>query len=170
MVEIINDNVITKEIIDEILRKEENGLRLKKHEHIWFDNLKGVRKADLKYAMTDEEFEEYVKCKSSIHYFAQKYCKIKREDGSVGSIKLREYQKTIINLYSENRYSLLAASRQLGKCCLLTEIKIKNNNVETTTILDLLYYELLKSIRTLTIYEKIKYKLYQLLYKIKKLS
>lgn len=169
MSEIVNDNVITKEIIDEILRKEENGLRLKKNEHIWFDNIKGVRKADIKYAMTDEEFEEYVKCKSSIHYFAQKYCKIKREDGSVGSIKLREYQKRMLDLYMSNRYCLLNCSRQTGKCLTVnTLVKININNDYYYNIIGLLYYETLQTIRQLTIYEKIKYKLYQLLYKIKK--
>jgi hypothetical protein len=50
-----------------------------------------------------------------IHYFAEKYCKIKREDGSIGAMKLRDYQKEVIDLYMDNRFSILCGSRQIGK-------------------------------------------------------
>lgn len=52
---------------------------------------------------------------SGMQYFAEKYCKIKREDGSIGPMKLRDYQKDILNLYDKSRFSILMASRQIGK-------------------------------------------------------
>lgn len=52
---------------------------------------------------------------SGMQYFAEKYCKIKREDGSIGPMKLRDYQKDILNLYDKSRFSILMASRQVGK-------------------------------------------------------
>ena len=64
--------------------------------------------------MTPEEITEYIKCKTDIKYFAQKYCKIKIEDGSIKNLKLRDYQIDIIELY-QNRKSILCGSRQIGK-------------------------------------------------------
>lgn len=107
--------ILTKEIVEDILKREDLGIPIKKTEKLWFDNQEGVRKAGLKYAMSDYELEEYVKCKQSVQYFSEKYCQIKREDGSIGPMKLRNYQKKIIDLYTNNRFSILAASRQTGK-------------------------------------------------------
>ena len=38
--------------------------------------------------MTADEQQEYVRCALDVHYFVEKYCKVKREDGSIGSIAL----------------------------------------------------------------------------------
>lgn len=111
----VEEFVLTTEMVEEIGEKENLGKMLKRHERLWFSNIRGVRRAGVTFAMTDEEVEEYVKCKLSVHYFAEKYCKIKLEDGTIGNMKLREYQKEIINLYTRNRYSILMASRQTGK-------------------------------------------------------
>ncbi len=107
--------VLTTRIVNEILKKENLGLKLKNHEKLWFSKLKGVRRSDIPFAMTDGEIKEYAKCKMSVHYFAQKYCQIKREDGTIGPMTLRDYQKDIIDLYTNNRFSILMASRQTGK-------------------------------------------------------
>ena len=81
---------------------------------IWFDNKIGLRKAGLRFASTKKEIEEFTKCKLDIHYFANTYCQIKREDGTIGPMTLRDYQKDIIDLF-QNKYSILMASRQTGK-------------------------------------------------------
>ena len=115
--------------------------------------------------MTDDEFEEYVKCKVSIHYFAEKYCSIKREDGTIGPMKLRDYQKDIIDLYSKNPRSILMASRQTGKCnYFIMRVLVKNydGTIQEKCIGDIYYNELQKD-RPLTLLEKIKIKLYQIL-------
>lgn len=107
-------NILSTERVNEIMDKNNRGEKLHLNEKIWFDNKIGVRKAGLKFASTKEEIEEYVKCKMDIHYFANKYCQIKREDGTVGPMKLRDYQKDIIDLF-QNKYSVLMTSRQMGK-------------------------------------------------------
>jgi hypothetical protein len=107
-------NILTTKRVNDIIEKQNKNLKLTLNEHIWFDRKVNVRKADLSFAMTDEEQNEYIKCKMDVNYFADKYCQIKREDGTIGPIKLRNYQQDIINLY-KNRYSILLASRQLGK-------------------------------------------------------
>ena len=110
-----SSNVFTSQRISDIQKKENLGQPLKRFEKIWFKNIKGVRKAGVTFGLTDYELQEYAKCKLSVHYFAQKYCQIKKEDGTIGNIKLRQYQKKIIDLFTNNRYSLLMSSRQCGK-------------------------------------------------------
>ena len=161
-------NVLTTKKILEIIQKENLNLKLTKNEHIWFDRQVGVRKANIKFAHTNEELEEYTKCKMDIHYFADNYCQIKREDGTIGPMKLRDYQKDIIDLYHNNRYSILMASRQTGKCLSMnTLVKIKDlNGNEYTICLGELYYGILKEERPLTFLENVKFYLYKLLSKI----
>jgi hypothetical protein len=115
MSEKIEEFILTSEIVEEIEQRDNLGKILKRYEKIWFSNLKGIRKPNLTFAMSDSEFEEYIKCKINIHYFADNYCKIKLEDGSIGQMKLREYQKDIIDLYTKNSRCILMASRQVGK-------------------------------------------------------
>jgi hypothetical protein len=165
MAERVEEFILTTEIINEIEEKENLGKILKRYEKLWFSNLRGIRKSNLIFAMTDDEFEEYVKCKVSIHYFAEKYCSIKREDGTIGPMKLRDYQKDIIDLYSKNPRSILMASRQTGKCnYFIMRVLVKNSDgtIQEKCIGDIYYDELQKD-RPLTILEKIKIKLYQIL-------
>ena len=114
MAEKSDEFILTTELVEEITTRENLGKKLSRYEKLWFSNMRGIRRANLTFAMTGFEFEEYIKCKINIHYFAEKYCQIKREDGTIGPMKLRDYQKDMLNLY-QNKYSLLMASRQTGK-------------------------------------------------------
>lgn len=168
MMERTDEFILTTEIIKDIENKENLGKILKRHEKLWFANTRGVRKSNLIFAMTDDEFEEYIKCKINIHYFAENYCQIKREDGSIGPMKLRDYQKDIIDLYTKNPRSILMASRQTGKCLTFSTLaNVKNSKGEIIKIpIGLLYYNELKKERDLTLLEKIKNKLYYFIYKL----
>jgi len=107
--------IFTTKSINEIIEKSNLGLPLKRDERIWFNNIPGVRKSSMNFAMTNDEVDEYIKCKMSVHYFAEHYCWIKREDGTVGPIFLRDYQKKMLDLFDQNKYSILNCSRQSGK-------------------------------------------------------
>lgn len=157
--------VLTTEKVEEILEREKLGLQKKRTERLWKDNIQGVRHEGIKFGITEKELEEYIKCKKSVYYFAENYCQIKREDGTIGFTKLRDYQKDIIKLYTENRYSLLCAARQSGKCSLFnTNVLIVNNNKEPyKTNLGTIYYNEIKKERNLTYLEKIKIFLYKIL-------
>lgn len=117
--------IFTSDIINEINEKINDGVVIKRHQNPWFKNEVGVKRSGIKFRMTPEEEEEYIKCYLDIHYFAEKYCKIKTEDGSIQLVKLRDYQKDIIDLYSKNRFSILCGSRQIGKA-------LKNNSLVWT--------------------------------------
>lgn len=160
-------NILTTEKVNEILEKNNKGEKLHLNEKIWFDNKVGVRKAGLKFASTKKEIEEFTKCKMDIHYFANNYCQIKREDGTVGPMKLRDYQKDMIDLY-QNKYCLLMASRQMGKCLTISTLATfqdQNGNIFNTNI-GTLYYKEIKKQRKLTLLENVKLFLYYILSKI----
>jgi hypothetical protein len=152
--------VFTSKNIEEITEQISDGIVIKRYMNPWFSNEVGVRRSGISFGITSDEFQEYLKCADSVHYFAEKYCKIKREDGTIGPIKLRDYQKDILELYKNPRV-ILCASRQSGKCATWQSgIVIENSNIKT---LGGLYYSLLSSYRKLTFLEKIKIKLYKLL-------
>jgi len=165
----VEEFVLTTEIVKDIEERENLGKILKRYEKLWFSNYKGIRKAGITFAFTDEEFEEYVKCKMSVHYFAEKYCKIKLDDGTIGNMTLRDYQKDIINLYTKNRYSILMASRQTGKCnSFSTNVLLLDE--ETKVVYEVpffeVYYNTIQQDRQLKFLEKVKIFLYRLYVKL----
>jgi hypothetical protein len=106
--------IFTTKIVEEATEKINDGVILKRYQNPWLKGEVGIRRPGVVFRMTTEEQEEYIKCALDIHYFVEKYCKVKREDGSVGNIKLRDYQEEILDLFS-NRFSILMAARQCGK-------------------------------------------------------
>lgn len=152
--------VFTSKNVEEITEQISDGIVIKRYMNPWFSNEVGVRRSGISFGITPEEFQEYLKCADSVHYFAEKYCKIKREDGTIGPIKLRDYQKDILDLYQNPRV-ILCASRQSGKCFSFTGKVLVENMGEIS--IGYLYYKLLANIRKLTFLEKIKLSLYKLL-------
>ena len=106
--------VFTTKNIAEITEQINDGVVIKRYQNPWFQNEVGVRRSGVSFAITTWEWEEYFKCADNIQYFAENYCHIKREDGTIGPIKLRDYQKEILDLYKNPRV-ILCASRQSGK-------------------------------------------------------
>jgi hypothetical protein len=107
--------IFTTKLVDEVTEKINDGVVIKRFQNPWFSSEIGLRKSGITFMMAEDEIQEYIKCKLDIHYFAEKYCRIKTEDGSIQNIKLRDYQKEILNLYNNNRFSILMGSRQIGK-------------------------------------------------------
>ena len=107
--------VFTTKLVDEATGKINDGVVVKRYQNPWLKSEVGLRRAGVSFRMTADEQQEYVRCALDVHYFVEKYCKVKREDGSVGSIKLRDYQKEILDSFVNNRFSILMASRQVGK-------------------------------------------------------
>jgi hypothetical protein len=106
--------IFTSKNVEDITDKIADGYIVKRYQNPWFKNEVGVRKSGITFALTDDELSEYIRCKMDIHYFAEKYCKVKTEDGSIKNIRLRDYQKDILDMFS-GRFSILNASRQIGK-------------------------------------------------------
>lgn len=120
---------------------------------------------DVEYTEIDGDIpnEDQIPEMSGIDYFSEKYCKIKREDGSVGNMKLRDYQKDILNLYANNRFSILCGSRQIGKCFIINELCEIYNSKTNTYINIPLYKMLFKTKKNKDFYDYIKHGLYSII-------
>ena len=71
-------------------------------------------KGDLVFQRTDEEVQEWLRCKNDILYFSEKYCKLMTPEG-IRNIELRDYQKKYLKHLEDNRLSIYLACRQCGK-------------------------------------------------------
>jgi hypothetical protein len=107
--------IFTTKLVDEATDNINDGVVIKRYQNPWFKSEVGIRRAGVTFRMTPEEQEEYVRCALDIHYFTEKYCKVKTEDGSINNIKLRDYQEEIMDNFVNNRFNILMASRQVGK-------------------------------------------------------
>jgi hypothetical protein len=159
--------IFTTKLVDEATDKINDGIVVKRYQNPWLKSEIGLRRSGVTFKMTPEEKQEYIKCALDIDHFVEKYCKVKREDGSVGSIKLRDYQKEILNNFVNSRFNILMASRQIGKCFSFnTIISIERDGIQYDIRFGKLYYSMASRERSLTFLEKIKIKLYDYLYKL----
>jgi hypothetical protein len=153
-------SVWNKERIELTEKKFSDGFILQGTENPFYDiNKEGtsLRKPNINYEMNDEETLEFINSSIDVTYFAEKFCKVKNENSKVELIPLRDYQFKILEMYDKNRFSLLLASRQIGKC------------VEYNTLIDTpegkirigdIYYKNTPR----TIWNWLKHKLYNLLF------
>lgn len=122
-----------------------------------------LRASNLTFDYTPEEQREIVKCANDVEYFANTYCNVMTDEG-IARIKLRSYQKKMLKTFQDNRYVIMMASRQIGKC-LLFNSKIELFDTKTNSYYKLsigsLYFAILKSKRKLTFIEKLKFFLWR---------
>ena len=107
--------IFTTTLVDDATDKINDGVVVKRYQNPWLKSEVGLRRAGVTFKMTPEEQQEYVRCALDVHYFTEKYCKVKTEDGSIGNITLRDYQKDMLDNFVDNRFNILMASRQVGK-------------------------------------------------------
>lgn len=155
--------VFNSKNVEEITDKINDGVVIKRYQNPWFENQLGVRRTGITFAWTDEEIQEWVKCAKDIYYFAEKYCKVKTEEGNITNIKLRDYQYKILDLYTKNRFSILMGSRQIGKCVTFNTL-VDLESGEKVRI-GILYYTIQSMERNLTFLEKVKITLYNILFR-----
>ena len=107
--------IFTTKLVDESTDKINDGIVIKRYQNPWLKSEVGLRRSGVTFKMTPDEQQEYIRCALDVHYFVEKYCKVKREDGSIGNILLRDYQKEILDNFVNSRFNILMASRQVGK-------------------------------------------------------
>ena len=107
--------VFTTALVDEATDKINDGIVLKRYQNPWLKGEVGIKRSGISFRMSAEEQQEYIRCALDIQHFTEKYCKTKREDGSIGPITLRDYQEEILDNFVNNRFNILMASRQVGK-------------------------------------------------------
>jgi hypothetical protein len=159
--------VFTSELVNDATDKINDGVVLKRYQNPWLKGEVGIKRSGISFRMSSDEQQEYIRCAIDIHYFTEEYCKTKREDGSIGPIKLRDYQEEILDNFVQSRFNILMASRQVGKCFSFNSLcEIERDGVIFNFRIGKLYYYMLSKERSLTYLEKIKIKLYDYLYKL----
>lgn len=159
--------VFTNRLVDEATDKINDGIVIKRFQNPWLKSEVGLRRAGVSFRMSPEEQEEYIKCALNVDYFTEKYCKVKTEDGSIDHIQLRDYQEEILENFVKNRFNILMASRQVGKCFSFnTIISIERDGIQYDIRFGKLYYLMISKERKLTFLEKLKIRLYDYLHKL----
>jgi hypothetical protein len=85
-------------------------------------------------------------------------------DEGVQQITLRPYQENMLEDFQDNRFVVMLASRQIGKCSLYdtkVTIKYKDGSIKLVSVGNL-YYITLSIERKLTLIEKIKWSFWKL--------
>ena len=151
----------TKQINDLILALDQ-GYR-PKIKLPFYEGRQYLRKGNVVFEYTDEEIAELARCASDIVYFAEKYAVVMTDNG-IQKVKLRGYQKTMLRNFQDNRFNIVLASRQMGKCFIHnTKVDIKDPQGNTKTIaMGEFFYTILKERRPLKVTEWCKWKLWKL--------
>ena len=79
---------------------------------------KNLKQVGIKVEWTAENLSEYMKCANGVEgciYFIETYMKIISLDKGLVSFKLHPYQKEMVKMILENRFSIFRWARQSGK-------------------------------------------------------
>ena len=79
-----------------------------------------LKKSGITIQYTQEQFEEYSKCAADPAYFIENYVKIVNVDQGLIPFKLYSYQKTMVETFNDNRFSICKLPRQAGKSTTVT--------------------------------------------------
>ena len=74
-----------------------------------------LKKANTPIEFTQEQIEEYIKCREDPVYFAQNYVKIVTLDHGLQPFKTYDFQEKLINNFHNNRFNICKMPRQTGK-------------------------------------------------------
>lgn len=80
----------------------------------FYENNTKLLKGDLNFERTQEEIQEWLRCKNDIIYFVEKYCKLMTPEG-IKNVKMRDYQRRYLKHLVDHRLSIYLACRQCGK-------------------------------------------------------
>ena len=80
----------------------------------FYDGNPNLRKGNVVFEYSENEISEIKKCAADIVYFANNYATVMTDKGLM-TIVLRDYQEEMLRCYVDNRFSIVLASRQVGK-------------------------------------------------------
>lgn len=87
---------------------------------ISYENVKGLKRPNVEMNFSKEEFNEIMRCRADILYFAEKYFTVIEEKRGKHIIKLFDYQKETLKAFVDNRFVVLNFARQMGKSTCLS--------------------------------------------------
>ena len=74
-----------------------------------------LKKVGTEIEFTQEQIQEYLKCKADPVYFAMNYIKIISLDEGIVPFKMWDFQQELIESFHENRFNIAKLPRQTGK-------------------------------------------------------
>ena len=74
-----------------------------------------LKKVGVKVEYTQEQIDEYIKCKNDPIYFAKNYIKIVNVDEGLINFSMWPFQEEMITLFANNRFVITKCPRQVGK-------------------------------------------------------
>jgi len=74
-----------------------------------------LKKANTPIEFTQEQIEEFIKCKDDPVYFAKNYVKIVTLDHGLQPFKMYPFQEKLVNRFHEHRFNICKMPRQTGK-------------------------------------------------------
>ena len=74
-----------------------------------------LKRAGVELSYTQEQIDEYLKCSVDPVYFSAKYIKIVNVDNGLMPFEMWDFQKEMVRVYHENRFSIVKCPRQVGK-------------------------------------------------------
>lgn len=75
-----------------------------------------IKHINTEVEITPYQIQEFQKCMVDPVYFTENYVKIQHPVKGAIPFKLYDYQKKLLNNYKNNRYNVVMAPRQTGKC------------------------------------------------------
>lgn len=101
--------------VNDYVNDIDNGIERRESPFYYGDQQ--LRKPHLLFEYTQDEINELVQCKNSVNYFANHYAyTMNPSTGALNLITLRDYQEDLLNTINDNRYTVIVAARQSGKC------------------------------------------------------
>ena len=83
-------------------------------ENIYLGN-PNLKKANTPIEFTQEQIEEYIKCKDDPVYFAKNYVQIVTLDHGLQPFEMYDFQERLVKNFHENRFNICKMPRQTGK-------------------------------------------------------
>ena len=74
-----------------------------------------LKASNVKVSFTQEQVEEYIKCGKDPVYFIEKYVQIVSLDKGLIPFNLWDFQRTMVDTFHDNRFTICKLPRQSGK-------------------------------------------------------
>ena len=75
-----------------------------------------LKRTNVELNLTKRQKREMKRCQTNVSYFVKNYLKVVNVDDGLVPLDLYDYQEKLIEHIHDNRYVMVAASRQCGKC------------------------------------------------------
>ena len=75
-----------------------------------------LKRTNVELNLTKRQKREMKRCQTNVSYFVKNYLKVVNVDDGLVPLDLYDYQEKLIEHIHDHRYSIVAASRQCGKC------------------------------------------------------